>query len=219
MNQAKQWKMLAGLAGLWMAVLGYQFIMREEPRHAPLENVSRRPPAASVPAGGDDLTITPIPARTFPSSAAPPKNLFARLRPIRGEDGPARATTASSRRKPAPAPPPAPAPAADATTVPLPPPPSPEELAARARSQEKELRDKQWREQMAQFRLLGYAQRPDGRQAFLAKGADIYVVHPGDLLDGKFIVSVVDGNGVKIQEPSSQLEHRIELKKDGGGPG
>jgi len=74
------------------------------------------------------------------------------------------------------------------------------------------------REQMGQYRYLGYLSQQGVQKAFVGKGNDIYIIRKGDKLDGKFLVSSIDPTTIKLREPSTSLEASIELKKD-GGPG
>ena len=81
-----------------------------------------------------------------------------------------------------------------------PPPPSPEELAAQAARQE-----------LAQFRYLGYLSR-DGRQhAFLSKGKDLYIVRSDETIEQRVLVKAVTPTGVTLQEPRSQVERTVPL--------
>ena len=102
---------------------------------------------------------------------------------------------------------------------PAPPPPpslSPQELAEIAERQQREQRISKLREQASQYRLLGFSERGGVKQAFVGKGGDIYVVRHGDQLDGIFTVFMVEPTGVKIREAKNNVEHTIEMKKDGG---
>jgi hypothetical protein len=107
----------------------------------------------------------------------------------------------------------------EAAMVPPPPPPgpSPEEVAEEQARQQRELKLKQLKEQMGQYRYLGYLAQDGDRKAFLGKGHEIYIIRQGDKLDGKFQVAVVEPSIVKIRDTDSSLETTIQLKKEGSG--
>lgn len=96
-----------------------------------------------------------------------------------------------------------------------PPGPALEELAAQAARQQEELNLKQMREQMGQYRYLGYLNQQGVQKGFVGKGKDIYIIRKGDKLDGKFLVASVDPTIVKLKEPATNIEASIELKKEG----
>jgi hypothetical protein len=51
---------------------------------------------------------------------------------------------------------------------------------------------KQVREQMGQYRYLGYVNQQGVQKAFVGKGKEIYIIRKGDTLDGKFsLVSLI----------------------------
>jgi hypothetical protein len=111
--------------------------------------------------------------------------------------------------------PPAPLPlVVAAVPPPAPPGPTPEELAEQATRQQAELNLKQVREQMGQYRYLGYLSQQGVQKAFVGKGKDIYIIRKGDTLDGKFLVASIDPTTVKLREPSTSLETSLDLKKD-----
>jgi type IV secretory pathway VirB10-like protein len=116
---------------------------------------------------------------------------------------------------PAVPPPAAPPPVVAAVPPPAPPGPTPEELAEQAARQQEELKRKQLREQMSQYRYLGYLSQQGVQKAFVGKGKDIYIIRKGDTLDGKFLVAAIDPSIVKLREPSTSLETSLEIKKDG----
>ena len=82
----------------------------------------------------------------------------------------------------------------------VPPPPSPEELAAQAVRQE-----------LDQFRYLGYLSR-DGRvQAFLSKGKELYIVRSDEMIEQRVLVKTVTPTGVTLQDPRSRVERTVPL--------
>jgi hypothetical protein len=97
----------------------------------------------------------------------------------------------------------------------IPPGPTPEELAEQAAQQQAELTRKQVREQMGQYRYLGYLNQQGVHKAFVGKGNDIYIIRKGDKLDGKFLVASIDPTSVKLTEPTTNLETLLDLIKEG----
>jgi hypothetical protein len=93
--------------------------------------------------------------------------------------------------------------------------PTPEELAEQAARQQEELKLKQVREQMGQYRYLGYLNQQGVHKAFVGKGKDIYILRKGDTLDGKFLVASIDPATIKLREPSTSLETTIYITKEG----
>ena len=76
----------------------------------------------------------------------------------------------------------------------------------------------QVREQMGQYRYLGYLNQQGVHKAFVGKGTDIYIIRKGDTLDGKFLVSAIDPTSVKLKEPITSLETSLDLTNE-GAPG
>jgi hypothetical protein len=149
-------------------------------------------------------------AREMPEG--PKKNIFAPL----GESTAVGATTVmatrAKRATPATLPPP---PVVADVSPPVPPGPTPEELAEQAARQQEELKLKQLREQMGQYRYLGYLSQQGVQKAFVGKGTDIYIIRTGDTLDGKFLVASIDPTTVKLKEPTTSLETSLDLRKEG----
>jgi hypothetical protein len=88
-------------------------------------------------------------------------------------------------------------------------------LAEQAARQQAELTLKQVREQMGQYRYLGYLSQQGVQKAFVGKGKEIYIIRKGDKLDGKFFVASIDPTTVKLKEPTTSLETSLDLTKEG----
>jgi hypothetical protein len=86
------------------------------------------------------------------------------------------------------------------TLPPPPPPPSPEEIAA-----------EQARQQLSQFRYLGYLNRGDKEQAFLSKGNDLFIVKRGDAIIGTFLLKEANSNFAVIQDSATKVEITLAL--------
>jgi hypothetical protein len=227
MNASLQRYLLLGLGGVWCVLIVMRILTAEAPQEVPLTFVSGKPTAKTrAAAGAPDLwqvkRVT-MQAREMPDG--PKKNMFAPL----GESTAVGATIVMAKRaKRAPPPPPVvaavPPPAPPPLVVaavppPAPPGPAPEELAEQATRQQEELNLRQLREQMGQYRYLGYLSQQGVEKAFVGKGKDIYIIRKGDKLDGKFLVASIDPTSVKLKEPITSLETSLDLKKDGAlGP-
>ena len=92
--------------------------------------------------------------------------------------------------------------------------PTGEELAAIAAKQQREFLLQQVREQLAQFRYVGYAERNGRQQAFVGKENQIFILQQGDKLEDRFVVATIDRTAVTLREGQTKLEGRIELTKD-----
>src|SRR2546426_7547887 len=153
MTRRSQWLILVLLLGIWAGVAFWIMAAAPEPQRVPLAYVTGKADRAkaSRPQAGAGLKVNLdllIAARRRAEEAfVAPKNIFAPL--------PTERTASIHAKRPTPGPPKAPAVAAPA----VPPPPSPEELAAQAARQE-----------LAQFRYLGFLSRDGNEQAFLSKG-------------------------------------------------
>ncbi len=71
---------------------------------------------------------------------------------------------------------------------------------------------------MAQYRYLGYANQNGVQKAFLGKGREIYILHEGETLEGKFQVVLIEANMVKLLDSDSKLEAILKLKKAESSP-
>jgi hypothetical protein len=188
--------------------------MAEAPQEVPLAFVSGKPAAKTRAITGtpDPWQVKHVTRQAREMQEGPKKNIFAPL----GESTAAGATTvvATRAKRATPAAPPPPPVVAD-VPPPAPPGPTPEELAEQAARQQEELKLKQVREQMGQYRYLGYLSQQGVQKAFVGKGKDIYIIRKGDTLDGKFLVASIDPVTVKLREPTTSLETSLDLTKEG----
>ena len=216
MTQRAKYLLFGGCAALWDLLLVMRWMTGEPPQEVPLRFQSGQSPA-EVSAGGkseDGLMLKPFKAQGQATPAGPQKNIFAmglaavsdsskKLHVVKRSMPPVPASAPVIVVPPPPVAPPPPIPAG----------PTPEELAAIAARQQHELLSRQAREQMAQYRYLGYADRDGRQQAFLGKGTEVYILQEGDQIDGKFLVAAIDPTVVVLRESVTNLEARIELKK------
>jgi len=213
MNASLQRYLLLGLGTVWCVLILMRILTAEAPQEVPLTFVSGKPAAKNRSAVGapDPWQVKRVSMQAREMPEGPKKNIFAPL----GESTVVGATTVvatrAKRATPAPAPPP---PVVAAIAPAAPPEPTPEELAELAAWQQKELKLVQVREQMGQYRYLGYLNQQGLQKAFVGKGKDIYIIRKGDTLDGKFLVASIDPTTVKLREPTTSLETSIELQKD-----
>jgi hypothetical protein len=218
MNPSLQRYLLLGLGGAWCVVMLMRILTAEAPQEVPLQFVSGKPVAKTRAAVGipDLWQVKRVSTQARDMPEGPKKNIFAPL----GESMAVGATTVTAKHTKhtvvvVPLPLPAPPPQVVVAVPPAPPGPTPEELAEQAARQQEELNLRQVREQMGQYRYLGYLSQHGVQKAFVGKGKDIYIIRKGDKLDGKFLVASVDPTIVKLKEPTTSLEASIELKKDG----
>ena len=216
---------LISLLAFWVGLVAFRFLTDPEPERVPLKYVSgqRGSPQAVV-------VSTPMPTiKRWPLIRKPelpatiPRNIFARLPGVQ-KGGQARLRRASplAAKGQAPRGGASPLPKAPAVYVPPPPPPppTPEELAAqqeRARvEQERQRREQaiqQARQQMTQYRFLGYLTTDGVPQAFVGKGQDLFIVRTGEMLDGQVVVNGIDGTSVTLLVPALDISNKLELAK------
>lgn len=218
MSATRQRYVLLGLGGVWCVLILMRVLIAEVPQEAPLQFVSGRLAAKTRATIGvpDPWHVKRVTTQAREMPEGPKKNIFAPL----GESTAVGARTVVAKRAnpampTAPAAPPPPLPQVVAAPPPAPPGPTPEELVAQAARQQEELKLKQLREQMGQYRYLGYLSQQGVQKAFVGKGRDIYIIRRGDKLDGKFLVASIDAATVTLREPITSLEASLDLKTNG----
>ena len=208
MSSSLQRYLLLGLGGAWCVLILMRILTAEAPQEVPLTFVSGKPAAKARAAAGapDPWKVKRVSTQAREIPAGPKKNIFAPL----GESMIVGATTIVTKRAT-----PAQLPPVVAVFAPTAPPgPTPEEWAEQAARQREALKLNQLREQMGQYRYLGFLSQQGVQKAFVGKGKSIYIIREGDKLDGKFLVASIDPATVKLREPTTSLETSIELKKD-----
>lgn len=85
----------------------------------------------------------------------------------------------------------------------LPVPPSSEELTLQAGRQE-----------LTEFRYLGYLSRAGRSEAFLAKGNALYVVKAGEMIEQRILVRAITPSGVTLQETATKTEQFVSPSAD-----
>jgi hypothetical protein len=195
MTRRSQWLTLGILLGVWAGVAIWVIAAAPEPQHVPLAYLTGKADRANAsrPQAGAGLKINldllAAARRRAGEALGAPKNIFASLA--------AEQVATTRAKRPASVPPP-PAPVVAAPVVP--PPPSPEELAAQAARQE-----------LAQFRYLGYLSRDGREEAFLSKGRELYIVRSNETIEQRVLVKTVTETGVTLQETRSQVERTVPL--------
>ena len=210
MSAPRQRYLMLGLGGVWCVLILMRLFTADAQQEVPLTFVSGKPAATTRAAVGapDPWQVKRVSLQTQEVSDQPKKNIFAPL----GESTAVGATAVVHKwvKRSSPV---------VATVVPVVPPgPTPEELAEQAALEQEELTRKQVREQMGQYRYLGYLNQQGVHKAFVGKGTDIYIIRTGDTLDGKFLVASIGPTSVKLKEPTTNLETSLDLTKE-GAPG
>lgn len=208
MSAPRQRYLLMGLGGVWCVIILMRLFTAQAPQEAPLTFVSGKPATTARAAVGapDPWQVIRVSLHAQEIPDGPKKNIFA---PLGESTAVGAATHVAKRAKRTPSPVVAPV---------VPPGPTPEELAEQAARQQEELKLKQVREQMGQYRYLGYVNQQGVHKAFVGKGNDIYIIRTGDTLDGKFLVASIGPTSVKLKEPITNLETSLDLTKE-GAPG
>jgi hypothetical protein len=210
MNASLQRYLLLGLGSVWCVLILMRFLTAEAPEEVPLTFVSGKTAAKTRPAiaAPDPWQVKRVTIQAREMSEGPKKNIFAPLGASTVVGAPIIGATRANRL--------APPPEVVVAVVPdAPPGPTPEELAEQVVRQQEGLKLKQVREQMGQFRYLGYLSQQGVHKAFIGKGKDIYILRTGDTLDGKFLVASIDPTSVKLKEPTTSLETSLDLTKEG----
>jgi hypothetical protein len=210
------------LVGTWAGIAMW-LMQTNEPQRAPLKFVSGQSGSQAVGRGPGnaglriDLPLLLANRQNADESFMAPKNIFRPLKTEREMAAPSPPPKKRETPRPDP-PPPAPVaiPAPEAPPVPPPPPlakaippvpavappsgPSPEELARQAGRQE-----------LSQYRYLGYLTRSGKDEAFVSKGKDLHIVKAGEVIDQRVLVKAIGPTSITLQETASQVEHTVVM--------
>lgn len=198
MTNQRKWLVLGGLLLAWGMVTIFQ-MWDSAPTDPMLHSATSESPLPPL----KDLKLDqdfPNPRQTATFSL--PRNIFAPL----GMSQVARQETARSPTSgiPKTAPPP--------TPPPQPPPPGPSFA---------DLAGQRAREQLNQFRFLGYLTKGGESQAFLTNGQAIYIVKQGEILEGRVQVHKIEPETVvlstQVMETGSHVQATIPLTPDTSG--
>ena len=209
MTQRVQYLVAGGLAILWMTVLVMQWMLEEPPQQVPLQFRTGHQPfqRAALASQEDDLAVKLFTVKREEEPNRPHKNIFVLSQDrIDGPPITQRRSSANLAKNSLPLELPA--------APPAPPMPPPEELAAIAAQQQRERMLQQVRDQMAQFRYVGYTERGGRQQAFVGKENQIFILQQGDKLEDKFVVATIDPTAVTLRDGQTKFQGRIELKKE-----
>jgi len=215
-HRSKIW-LLAILMLVWVGVLVFRFTSHEEPQFAPLtfksgQKVSKEsvPKPTSVPTVSKLATL-----RDADVTFTTPKNIFAPLSEVAaGTEPKVRPKLAKGKSKATVVP------AAAAMAVPPgPPPPSPEELAAQRIRQQRDQMTQLARQQMGQYRFLGFLTENGEPRAFLGKGRELYIVRAGETLEGQIQVGTIEPASLKLRDAVANVETSIPLVHEGKAVG
>jgi len=166
MTNQQKGLILVGLFVAWGGLTAYQ--MSDFSESSSSENSSTMPQANSTLPSVKDLSLD----QSFPNSRqivtfSQPRNIFAPLG--------LRKVVAKQKTPITPTPP------HPTIAPPVPPGPSPSDLAAQRA-----------RQQLNQFRFLGYLTKGGESQAFLTNGQAIYIVKQGEMLEGQIQVNKIE---------------------------
>jgi hypothetical protein len=195
MTTRTRWIALLVLLGTWAGVGLWAFTESPEPQRAPLAYVSgqkAKPEASRVKSGSGLKIQLPLLAANRQRTEKALGSPKNIFAPVfPGQGG----FAAMSGAMPNPAP-----------VVQL----TPEELALQAGRQE-----------LAQFRYLGYLSRGGRDEAFLGKGNTLHIAKTGETIEQRILVKAISPSGVMLQETSSKAEQLVSPIADmpgGAGP-
>jgi hypothetical protein len=221
MSTRAKWMVFLLLLSTWAGIAVWLLMETSEPQRVPRKFISGQTASQGVARGQVnsalrvDLPLLMANRQNADNSFIAPKNIFRPLKTERERDsvvhsppsrrevqrhGPAPVTPVAP---PAPAPaPPSPLPMAIPPVAPpaAPPGPTSEELARLAGRQE-----------LSQYRYLGYLIRNGKDEAFLSKGSTLHIVKTGETIDQRVLVKAIAPTGVTLQETASQVEHTVML--------
>ena len=190
MTNQQKGLVLVGLFVAWGGLTVYQ--MSDFAESSSSDNFSTMPQANSTLPSVKDLSLD----QTFPNprqivTFSQPRNIFAPLglRKVVAKQK----TPITPPSQPTIAPP-----------SPVPPSPSPSDLAAQRA-----------RQQLNQFRFLGYLTKGGESQAFLTNGQAIYIVKQGEMMEGQVQVNKIEPETIilstQILETGNQVQATIPL--------
>ncbi len=208
MNESVQWRVLGVLVALWAILVAVRLLTEADPQRVPLTYTSGQVRGQEVARAASGFPPVKQPHTREPATPfREPKDIFAPL--DERSEGTARTAIRSAKKPRASGRPPV------AVTAPpaAPLPPTPEELAA----QQARLQQERARQLLAQYRFLGYLNQRGESKVFLGKGRDLFIVRPGETLEGRILVTAVDANSVKLLDSTTSVEATLQLVKGDNG--
>lgn len=211
MTEGTKMRLAIFLCSTWAALTLFEVMNQPSPERVPLRFKSGMAPniADSHAHESDNpFTVRLARVKTHELPHLPSHNIFASLDSPSSESAarPAKKRTAPSQMKP-------PQPLSPAPIVtepaPVPAPPSELEIATLRAIQEAELARLETTRELAAFRFLGFLERDGVAQVFLARGSELYVVANGDIVEGKYAITVIDTSSVKIRATRTGVEATI----------
>ncbi|WNM57095.1 hypothetical protein [Candidatus Nitrospira allomarina] len=198
MTNQRKWLVLGGLLLAWGMVTIFQ-MWDSTPTDPLLSSATSGVPLPPI----KDLELDPAfsnPRQTAKFSL--PRNIFA----------PLGMSQVAHQKKIDNAPTPRPPKTAPSPALPQPPPPGPSMA---------DLAGQRAREQLNQFRFLGYLTKGGESQAFLTNGQAIYIVKQGEMLEGRVQVNKIEPETVvlstQVLETGSHVQATIPLTPDTSG--
>jgi hypothetical protein len=199
MTNQRKWLMVGGLFLAWGGLMVFQ--LSDSVPTDPLTQSTRT--ETSLPPI-KDLELD----KTFPNlrqiaKLSTPRNIFTSLEMQRFLAQQEKDAAAAARQ-------------ATATEPPPPPPPPPPSGPS-----EQELAGQRARQQLNQYRFLGYLTKGGESQAFLTNGQAIYIVRQGEMLEGRVQVNKIERETVilstEVWETGNYIQATIPLTSDTRG--
>jgi hypothetical protein len=212
MTARAKWMAFLLLLSTWAGIAVWLLMETSVPQRAPRKFLSGQTASQGIARGQGnsasrvDIALLLANRQNADNAFSAPKNIFKPLKaePERPLYSPVPKREAT-RHDPAPVAPVIPPLPPVALAVPpaapaAPPGPTPEELARLAGRQE-----------LSQYRYLGYLVRGGKDEAFLSKGSTLHIVKTGETIDHRVLVKAIAPTGVTLQETASQVEHTVML--------
>jgi hypothetical protein len=77
--------------------------------------------------------------------------------------------------------------------------------------------EQQARQELGQFRFLGFVSTGGGKQAFLSKGSVMYLASAGETVDGRIEVAIIEAASITLRHAPSNVESILSLSKGRDG--
>jgi hypothetical protein len=83
---------------------------------------------------------------------------------------------------------------------------------------QKNMEERSFRSDMADYRFLGYLYQSGMQRAFIGRGRDIFIVSVGEIVDNTLEVLAIDASGIKVRDTHSHAEMTLSQGKAKPGP-
>lgn len=208
MTTQSKWRLFVTLMAIWVSIIGVREMTKApSPKTSPSTARMMKGERQGMVRSVSLPTVTPANER-FET----PKNIFL---PLRGVTTP----TPARVHDRTPAPPQSmtvsvPTPLVILQPVPMSPPSLPQvNQALETLRRQRQQAEQQGRQELTEFRFLGFLTSGGGKRAFLSKGSVMYLVESGDTVDGHVEVVMIDAGSMTLRHAIGNVETTLVLSK------